>query len=217
MKQRETRLSFRAGFLLSGVLILLLLSSCLSVEAEFDLSRTERMDLTLRYRMSRTLWELGVFDDTSPERAIPVSRRDAEETALRYPDVTLQMHRIEQEEEIVTVTVQYRAGSADSLQHLWGASGGGLLILREDSRGVSIPLAPQAPGVDQDQRDLLEHLLANQYARVTVLAPRDIRGSATMGLGQSREEETQGNRYSLSVPLVDLVTSPQPAEITLEW
>lgn len=197
--------------------LLLGLSSCLSVEAEFDMRRSGYVDLTMRYRMNEALWDLGVFDENSPERAVPVSRRDAEETALRYEDVTLQDYRVHREGETVTVTVRYRAGSAGSLQGLWGVAGGGPLSLDERGRGISIPLAADPAELAPEQRELLGHIFSNQHVRITVLAPAAVVRGGLEGATGPIGEEREGQRYTLTLPMADLVTAARPVTLQVEW
>lgn len=218
MKQYSQLLSFsRLLRLVAIASIPVLVSSCLSLEAEFDLRRPGQTDLTIHYHLHESLWELGVFDENSPERAVPVSRRDAEETALRYRDVTLQDHRVLREGERVTVTVRYRAGSTESLQGLWGEAGGGPLTVRGDGRGITIPLAAQSSPVEANQRELFDTILRNEFARITVLAPETVRSGSAGGAGVPGEEERAGNRYTFTVPMADLLAAPQPFSLEVEW
>lgn len=212
MKQRR-----RLLFLLISVVVPML-ASCLSVEAEFDLRRDDRLSLTMVYRMSTALWELGVFDEGSQERAVPVSRRDAEETALRYEGVTLEEHAVTDDGETVAVTVKYQARTRDSLRKLWGSAGGSPLIFAEGSRSITIPLASGDSSMDREQRNLVRQVLADQTARVMVITPDPVRSAETTGgLQDGGDQHLQDNRFSVTVPLARLVTADQPGEIVLEW
>ncbi|MFA7568033.1 MAG: hypothetical protein WCY01_13485, partial [Alkalispirochaeta sp.] len=96
------------------------LSSCLTTEVELDLRRQNDLRLTLVYHMPLTLWQFGVFDDESSERAVPVSRRDAEETAVLHDDVTLERYSLEERNEEAVITVVYHSKTPAGIAAVWG-------------------------------------------------------------------------------------------------
>ncbi|SIP98430.1 hypothetical protein SAMN05920897_10291 [Alkalispirochaeta americana] len=229
-RSRPLRLPGSPGLLSRGVFLVALLvvltvslASCLSVETELDLRRGDDLGLVLRYRINPAMWDLGVFDPDSPERAIPVSRRDVEETAGLYPDVRVAHYSIDRTSEAVIVEVQYRAGSVESLKGLWGTAGGAPLVFFSSSdapsgSGVRIPLATGPEESDPEQQALLEGLFAGQRARVTVYAPEKIsRSTAPEFSGSSFETTTEGSVFSLVVAMHSLVTHPGTGWVELEW
>ncbi len=193
------------------------LTSCLSLETELDLRREDALVLTMRYTVDRALWELGVFDEESQERAVPVSRRDAEETALRYSDVTLEEYRLEDKGEEVTVSVRYRAETVESLRALWGTAAGTPIAFQAGYRGVSIPLATGPESVDPEQRAFIHDLFRDRHLRITVITPGPIEHVALTAPESDRQEQREGNRYSLTVPLAELLTFTGTSEIVLDW
>ena len=211
---KRARKSLQLLFL---VVPLLVLVSCLGVEAEFDLRETDRLGLTMRYRMTRSLWELGVFDEESQERSVPVSRRDAEETALRYTDVSLDRYDLEQTGEEVVITVRYVAGSVESLQGLWGNAGGSPIELSPDSGGIVIPLTPGVVEMDRQQRDLLRSIFADRDAVISVLTPRNIADARVIGPVSTGEEQHGAARFDLTIPMGDLVTRSEATVLEVEW
>lgn len=200
-------------FLLTGFL----LGSCLAVEAEFDLSDENALELTMRYRMNSALWDLGVFDEDSPERAVPVARRDAQETALRYSDVTLEEYRLERTGEEVVIITRFRAGSMESLQRLWGDAAGAPIAIRTDPHGVTVPLVSASPPMDTEQRALFQEVFADRRARVTVHAPGEISDATVAGLALDDPGKYEGRRYELTVPMYDLLAGEDAVVLRLTW
>lgn len=203
------------------LLILVLLSfflvSCLTVEAEFDLRETDSYGLTMRYRMSRSLWELGVFDEESQERAVPVSRRDAEETALRYADVTLDRYDLDRSGEEIVISIRYTARSVESLQGLWGDAGGAPIEVSPGSGRIVIPLAPGVADMDQHQRDLLRSIFSDRNAVISVLTPRSITDFRLTGPASAGEEQREPTRLDLTFPMGDLVTGTEKTILQVDW
>jgi hypothetical protein len=183
------------------------LASCLSLETEFDLRDGEAMLLTMRYRMDKTLWELGVFDEDSPERSVPVARRDVEETALRYEDVSVDQYRREIDGETVLITVRYRVGSAESMQALWGYSTGEALSFDPLSGQLVIPLATGQEGITSDQEGFLREVLTDRTMRVVVIAPFAVSTADLTGFSAGAvTPRVEGNRVELEVPLAEILS-----------
>lgn len=200
------------------ILILLSLASCLSVEMEVDLRQDGDYQLTMRYTMSRDLWELGVFDEDSPERAVPVSRRDAEETALRYEDVTLSDYEQRTTADDVEITAVYRVGTPDSLQALWGSAGGTPMRFDPEEGVIIIPLSAGTEELDPVQRDMFSSIFDNRHARLTVIPPGEILRTTITGLSpETVGEERESERFTLHVSMYDLVTTGNESALTVYW
>ncbi len=193
-------------------------SSCLSMDVEVDVRNRNDMRLNMEYRIPLEIWELGVFDGDSAERAIPVSRRDAEETATLHPDVRLVTYNLEEREALVIVTVAYSATSVDGLRSLWGTVSDRPLELSFSDRSLSIPLSPGFEGVqvDRDQRDLVELLFSEQTFRVAARLPADATDRRVPGIPGGRLQSDDG-LVEWIVPMGGLVLTDVPAAIEVTW
>jgi len=202
------------------------LTSCLSTEVSIDLSRDDALSLDIVYRMPRSLWEYGVFDEESSERAIPVSRRDAEETAVLYPDVTLRSYEVREQGDEISVSVSYGVGSVESLEALWGGvSSGSRMDLSLDDGTLRLPVGsgPPPEGYDREQTQLISRLFENQVFSVSIRTPGRITSSV---FPDAVEPDNPASRSALSagddvatwrVPMGDLLLAPGSKEIVLAW
>lgn len=191
-------------------------TSCLSMEVEVDLQSSHHMDLALTYRLHSALWDLGVFDQESPERAVPVSRRDVEETALRHPGVTVEHYNVTRQDNTVVVEVRYRAADARGLAGIWGAAGGEPLTLSRNPAGNShliLPLTPEGAVPDDAQRQLLENVFRDQTMRVTVQLP----AAATSATAGPLEVLRDRSAVSVAAPLDRVLTAPESLKLEVRW
>jgi hypothetical protein len=204
--------------LLSAVVFAL--TSCLSTEVELDLRNGNALILDLTYRMPIGLWEFGVFDDETPERAIPVSRRDAEETAVLYEDVTLVSYTLREEADRAVVHVVYRVESVSGLQGLWGRVAGSPLDLSFESGRLRLPLSSGGPddGIDPQQRDLIEEVFDGEVFSVAIRTPEPITAMELPRIDGA--EDTRGDddrRIVWQAPMGALLSTETPAQIRIEW
>ncbi|MFW5642634.1 MAG: hypothetical protein ACOCYQ_01280 [Alkalispirochaeta sp.] len=202
------------------------LTSCLSTEVSIDLSRGDTFSLDIVYRMPRSLWEYGVFDEENSERAVPVSRRDAEETAVLYSDVTVTSYEIDEHGDEISVTVSYRIGSVESLEALWGGvSSGSRMSLSLEAGTLRLPVGegPPPEGYDQEQAQLISRLFENEVFSITIRTPGRITSST---FPEAVEQDTEASRSGGSsadevatwqVAMGDLLLAPGSKEIVLAW
>ena len=206
-------------------LVVVALTSCLSTEVELDLRNREELILDLTYRMPLSLWEFGVFDEESPERAIPVSRRDAEETAVLYEDVTLVSYTLREDGDRAVVHVVYRAESVSGLQGLWGRVAGSPLDLSFETGRLQLPLSSGGPegGIDPQQRELINEVFDGERFSVTIRTPQPITHAELPqldGTQTARSENAQNEddrRVVWQAPMGVLLSSVTPTQLALEW
>lgn len=182
-------------------------TACLSTNVSLDVRNPERIELAIDYEMPRSMWELGVFDQDSPERPIPVSLRDARETAGLYDDVELVDHSIDAGDERVSVTTRYRIGSVESLASIWGRIEGRVLEFDPAGGELSIPLARGLAAADEEQRTLIADAFRGEQFSIR------IRGSHPMEIivadieGARLESDRRGRDLTWSVPMATLLLS----------
>ncbi len=196
--------------------------SCLSVEVDLDLRQENRQELTMRYTMARQLWELGVFDQDSPERAVPVSRRDVEETALRHPGVTVQDFSISEGETRVTVTVRYRADSFAGLQGVWGEAGRDPLTMRRNAASgvstLSLPFAPGGVAPDGEQLALMEEVFSGHRTKITVRLPGSVAAASVSGAPPGEAlPQVDRSTVVMEASMALVATSATPLVLEVTW
>lgn len=179
---------------LLGVIATLTLTSCLSTDVSLDVRDPDSTRMEIVYTIPQAVWDLGVFDHASPERAIPVSERDARETAGLYADVTLERYTLDTRDDQVVVSVTYVVDSPESLSALWGWSDTGSLVLDHAAGTVSVPLSAAVETVDPQQRELIAETFRDRHFSLTVIAPGPVTFEAPPGvdgtLSRPRNDET---------------------------
>lgn len=191
-----------------------LLGSCLSLEVTIDISDPTEYLLTYRYHVSSEVWRLGVFDEDSPERAIPISRRDAEETALLHPGVRLVRHEVSESTDRTVVEIEYAIESPDALAAVWAGDSPGAPRLEVTDGTIRLPLALGGTEPDELQRDLIARAFAGESLSVTVVAPGPIE---TIDAGSGGESEIDGRSATYSRGFADLLSDPDGAWLTMSW
>lgn len=197
--------------------LVLALSSCLSTEVTIDLRDDEDLRLQLVYSMPRAVWELGVFDSTSPERAIPISQRDAREAADLYRDVNLVGHTVREDGETVTVEMEYSVGSAESLAGLWGWAGDGQLELDQEAGSIRVPIAGNVSDVDSEQRELILEVFREQQFRLTLNAPGALQTTGPEVQGASWQSASEDRSATWTAPMGPLMLSNEDSALEAHW
>ncbi|MFW5827010.1 MAG: hypothetical protein ACOCU4_02900 [Alkalispirochaeta sp.] len=193
------------------------LSSCLTTEVSIDFRDSEEIGLQLVYTIPPEVWELGVFDATSPERAIPISARDAREAANLYDDVTLVEHHVREETDAVTVRIEYAIGSPESLADLWGWGGENRLQFDPESGRLQIPVNGDAVAVDSEQRELIREVFRDQQFRLTLRAPAEITTAGPELSDSSWEQGRAGDTAIWSAPMGQLLLHDRNAVVEARW
>ena len=192
------------------------LSSCLSTEASIDFSG-DRTQLSLVYTIPRSVWDLGVFDEGSPERAIPVSERDARETAGLYDDVDLVRYTLRRGDDAVTIETIYRVESDDSLAALWGTIGSGHLVIDRERGAITVPIGAGIGSVDGDQRQLIADTFRDQTFSLELRAPAAIQGEPPQRPSGTVIDNGSTSIFQWEVPMADLMLAEEPSEVRARW
>ncbi|MEX2443076.1 MAG: hypothetical protein WD492_05700 [Alkalispirochaeta sp.] len=199
------------------VAVVVTLSSCLSTDVTIDLRHEGDIQLQLTYTIPRAVWELGVFDSASPERAIPVSERDAQEAADLYEDVTLTGHTVREDSDAITVEMEYSVGSAESLAGLWGWAGDNRLELDLEAGSVRIPVNGNVADVDREQRELILEVFRDQQFAVTLVVPGTLRTSGPDIPDASWQRGSGDGTATWTVPMGPLVLHEDHSVIEGQW
>jgi len=192
-------------------------SSCLSTDVSIDFRDDEEIGLQLIYTIPPAVWELGVFDSTSPERAIPISARDAREAANLYDDVTLVEHHVREGDEAVTVRIEYAVGSPESLANLWGWAGESRLQFDPDTGFLRIPVNGEGVPVDGEQRELIREVFRDQQFSLTLRAPERVTVTGPELSGSSWERGSGDDTATWTAPMGRLLLHDRNAVVEARW
>jgi hypothetical protein len=197
--------------------LVLTLNSCLSTDVSIDLRDEQDIRLQLIYSVPTAVWDLGVFDSTSPERAIPISERDALETANLYEDVTLISHTVREKSDTVTIEMEYSVGSAESLAGLWGWAGNSRLGLDMETGSITVPVNGGGSAADREQRELVLEVFRDQHFSLTVVAPGPLRTSSTDIPDASWQRGSNDETATWTAPMGPLVLHEGDSIIEARW
>lgn len=197
-----------------------LLTSCLSTEVELDLTNADEIVLDLTYRMPLSLWQFGVFDEESPERTIPVSRRDAEETATRLEGVTLERYTLEESDEAAVIRAVYTADSVEALRGLWGRVAGKELALSFEDGTLELPISDAIPQdeIDPQQRAVIEEVFTGHTFAVSVITPGAIVDASYPNVPEETVETTDSpSNLRWTAPMASIFSTSEVRSITIGW
>jgi hypothetical protein len=171
----------------------------------------------MTYTIPRAIWDLGVFDHSSPERAIPVSERDARETAGLYDDVILEDYRIDEGDAEVVITAAYRVGSPESLAALWGWSDGGSLRLDHAAGTLTVPLAGGVDPVDSHQRELIAETFRGRHFSLALTAPGTVQLEPLGGINGAVTRPRDDATVRWEAPMGDILLSREDLALQARW
>jgi hypothetical protein len=202
---------------LIGVIATLTLTSCLSTDVSLDLRNRDTTRMEIVYTIPQAIWELGVFDHASPERAIPVSERDVRETAGLYDDVTLDRYHLDQRDDHVIVTVVYLVGSPESLAALWGWSDSPSLVLDHEGGMIAVPLTGGVETVDSQQRELIVETFRGRHFSLSVIAPGAVELEPPRGVSGTVHRPRDTGTARWEIPMGDLLLADDQIVLQARW
>ena len=191
----------------------LVFTACLSTEVTLDLRERSALVGEFVYTIPRQVWDLGVFDSASPERAVPVSERDARETAGLYQDVDLASYSVHEGDDEVVVRARYQAGSLQSLRGLLG--GDGTLRLDEANRTMRISLSEGLQTIESAQEALVRDLFRDRVFALTVIS--DLELSLRTAPDYGSLSTSADDHYTWQCALSDLLLDPSEALLVFTW
>ncbi|MFW5844217.1 MAG: hypothetical protein ACOCW6_09840 [Spirochaetota bacterium] len=191
-----------------GLVAVLLLSGCLTLESTVRLNDDGSGRLSLVYSVSEQLYDYGVFDEESTHRVLPLSRRDFELSAISTEGVRLADYDSSRRDGIVTIEADLEFETVEGLAGLLNvspetlASGDGGSILR-------LPLFSGFEGpVDTD---MVEEFWNEVRFVHRVALPDQIR---SVNLGEISEN---GREAVVDVRLIELIEVGGPVVWEVAW
>jgi hypothetical protein len=192
------------------VIFSLLTTSCLSIDLSVTVQNADRIDVTVRYSVDRNLYDLGVFDENTPYRTVPITRDDAQRIAVRTDGATLQSYESRTEGNRTTVSVTYRVSGVEGFEQLFGGTDLARIEFTDSGGTLSFTASPGNADLKADERDLLEQLFGDEQAVLTVRTPQSIKSLAN--------GERSGERNAtFSTPMSRLMQSSEPVIWQVRW
>lgn len=194
----------RVGRISGAVLLAVLLTSCISLEATIDVRRENRIRVDLVYTVPNELWNAGVFDEETHFRAIPLTRSDALRIA-RTSRSELRRYRVRSGEEVTVVSMRFRPRDAAALSALFG----GTVDLGPSS--LTITFAAGGTPYTDAEREVVEGVAGDNVVAFSLRHPGRLVRSDLSGTLSGDPSAV------VTIPLRDVLLSEDPVTWTLSW
>jgi hypothetical protein len=203
----------RAGLSVLGMAVVLLLTGCLDLTATLDMKDDGSGRFELEYRLSRELFEMGVFDQESSFVPIPIHREDFENAVARVDGVRLDRYQIERSEGEVVVRSAVRFDNLDALNAYYSPGEERIRVKEANgTRRLVLDLHPDEAGeLDPETRSFAESYLSEHYVTLQLRAPRAIQSAENATIGDG------GDSAHARFSLASLFTGDAPKNVSVIW
>jgi len=200
------------------VFTVMLLSSCFGLSMDIALDQNGSGTLSLEYRISKSLDNLGKLDGNERWNTIPVGQADFERTLARIPDMKLLSFssREEQKDAVISAKMSFSSikglfaylDTAGKHSSFSGDAGSGRIILN---------LSEGASDINPNLLKLIEDISASYKVKISMRFPGE--GSLVVldNTGKSLEAQKQSKTVSCSFPLYDVLSSAKGLNVELKW
>ncbi len=196
------------------VVATVLLSSCVGIDSTLTLRDDGSGTLSLVYRVSQLVVDLGVSESGASAVPLPLTREDFQRSlAGAAGKVRLTRFDRSEDEKDVTIRADLAFDSFDALARVEAFQQAELKLSSEAGRqsfSQLIARAPQKPLSDQSMK-MLDTLFSGYELRFTIKAPRPIQSSSLGTLSEDKKTLTW------SAPVRDVVSSRTDLVLTAGW
>jgi hypothetical protein len=209
-----------------GIASLILMNSCLGVEADISLHADGSGKIALEYRVSQMLESLGRLDGNEHWPSVPVGRADFERTVARIQGLRLVSFSSKEApsvsgilggKDLVTkVSLEFK--NSDALLAYWGSTGTRTSLIQRDGKSI-LRLAlmdPFTDTIDSDLLSLLKEISAGYEISFSLSAPQNATLSFNPSITAARVV-TQGKKVSFAVGMGDLLDLKDGLTVEISW
>jgi len=206
--------------LATAVFAVLNFNSCIGLSMDIQMNRDGSGKLTLEYRLSRLLENLGKLDGNELMPSVPVGRADFERTIDRIPGMKISSFSVKDE----TKDTVYKAVlDFDNEKALLQFLNPYASITRQGQSGtLKIILFDQLPSYDQDMMELIA-ILSNDYDfSVSFSAPSNSTLTLNDAKGNSLKSQNvklvpSGRKVSFSIGIMDTFELKDGLNLIFNW
>jgi len=212
--------------LLFAIPVLLALSSCLGLSADFQIRKNGSVKLVMEYRFPRAAENIGKLDGNEKWQIIPVGRADWERTAARVEGMKLSSFSSGSDaRDIVNKVTLDFSNTASLLKFLNPASGGkrAALISSGGSNTLKIIFTEPSGEINSDLLELMKQVSYGYKLKVSFNAEKDSILSFTDGTGkpiappETTEAVPKGKKVSFSIDTAELLNRKEGLGVELKW
>jgi hypothetical protein len=204
--------------------LLLLLSSCLGVNADVTLTQNGSGTIALEYVVSRSLDSLGKLDGNERWNTIPVGRADFERTLDRLPEMKLLSFSSKETNNDIVVTAKMEFKSVKGLLAFLDAGGRRSSFSGDGRSGTMAFTLSEGMGKNDPGLDKLLAVISNSYSvKMSMNFPAEgnlsVKNSKGLPLAAIPGSEivSKGKRVSFSFPLYQVLSSTEGINVEFRW
>ena len=214
-KTKKTGIAFLAVVILS-------LNSCIGISMDIQMNRDGSGRLTMEYRLSRMLDNIGRLDGNESMPPIPAGRQDWERTTERINGTKLVSHSVTETAQDTTINAAVDFSNPQALTALLASSGSRVSI--DQSGGVSLTILNGANRkYDDNLMALMNSVFSGYNFSISFSAPGNSTMTITDGEGNTipapsqAAATTQGRKVSLSMGIMDLIGLSNGLGVRFGW
>ncbi len=213
MKQKSTRFLLNTGLL---CVALVLLASCVGVDAKIKLADSGSGDLIAEYRVSNELLSFGELDENKAQLPLPLSRSDVESSLGGKSGLVLKSWSSSKSGKDTVIKMDIGFSSIDALIAYLDPEG--KLAHYDRANGVTslyFSLGRDFAPLDSDGKQLAIEAFDTYTFRLTVEAPKAIKMANSSNAIVSAKID--GKTASFSGAMKDIVTSEKAPAFSVSW
>jgi hypothetical protein len=203
---------------------MLFLGSCVGVGAEIGIRKDGSGVISLEYRFSREMEALGKQDGNEGWPTLPVGKADFERTAARIEGLTLVSFSSKPMDRDMVNRIKLRFSTPEALIRFLDSTGQRAVLVQEGGKSrLTLRFAGPARNLTPDLAALAS-MAFEGYALVfnlTLPGTGELRLlDQTGGILTAPPAGTilgMGNKVAFTVPMADLMVSPEPVIMEILW
>ena len=218
---------FKMKHIVSGIFLLsslLLLSSCLGLNAEIVLNPNGSGSITLEYLISKALDSLGKLDGNERWNTIPVGKADFERTLDRLPEMKLSSFSSKEDGKNLQIAVKMEFSSIRGLLAFLDASGRRSSFSGDARSGrLTLNLSEGMKNKNPDLDKLIAGISEGYSFRISMSFPgegsfivTDNQGRALTAISGS-DIHSSGKKVFCSFPLYEVLSSGDGINVEFSW
>jgi hypothetical protein len=205
--------------------VILIFNSCIGISMDIQMNRDGSGRLTLEYRISRLLYNIGTLDGNELMPTIPVGRVDWERTIDRIPGTSLASFSRQETASDIIFIVSINYSNTDALINLLAFHGNIASISHNDlstSFNIIIFNNPDAE-YDDNLMELMQGVFSNYNFSLSFSAS----GNSTMTITDGSKNPIaalpssiivpEGRRVSFTMNIIDIIDLSDGLGVIISW
>jgi hypothetical protein len=196
--------------------IVILLSSCIGVNADMVLQANGSGSITLEYHVSQFLESLGKLDGNENWPLIPVGRADFERSVQRIKGMKLVSFATKKREADIVYTVKLEFSSLDALVRFLDATGNRAVLAQGAGKTRLSLTLTEGRDIDPELLSLFTSVSQPYSIALSLSAPNNATLSVSGDIAGA-SIVSSGRRVSFSAPLPALLKQSAGATVDIQW